>query len=158
MNSWSSLTSISGYYLNRNRKTENFPFSCLLCNRFTFAVLTLSSLLPLGIEVNFIVLAYSQPSPFRFVSDYLAHRDVLIPLAVVLSGLKAERYKYQFAAVPLAHSTIAEKCAYIHVLVLATKFLQNYGAFAYLASLGLMACHLLGFALVDYSKKILHCL
>ena len=35
------------------------------CYRFPFSVLTLSSLLPLGIEVNFIALAYSQPSPFR---------------------------------------------------------------------------------------------
>ena len=50
--------------------TQSFPFS----------VLTLSSLLPLGIEVNFIALAYSQPSHFRSLSQRLY---------VVYNGIRA---------------------------------------------------------------------
>jgi hypothetical protein len=71
-------------------------------------------------------------------------------------GLEAERCEDQIASIPLARGTIAEECAYIHILKLAAKFLQNYLAFAHLASLGLLACHLLGFALVNDSEKILH--
>ena len=81
--------------------------------------------------------AYSQIS--LCVSYNLAHRDVLISLAVVLSGLEAERCEDQFAGVPLAHGRVAEECAYIHVLKLAAKFLQNDAALAHLTSLGLLA-------------------
>ena len=107
------------------------------------------NLLTLGIiKVNFAsALAYSQIS--LCVGDYVAHDDVLIPLAVVLSGLEAERCEDQFAGVPLAHGRVAEHGAYIHVLVLAAKFLQNDAALAHLASLGLLACHLLGLTLFD---------
>ena len=87
-----------------------------------------------------------------FCRNNFSHCNVLVPLAVVLSGLEAERCEHQIASIPLARGAIAEECAYIHVLVLATKFLQNYLAFAHLASLGLLACHLLGLALMDNSE------
>jgi hypothetical protein len=67
-------------------------------------------------------------------------------------GLEAERCEHQNASIPLARGAIAEECAHIHVLKLAAKFLQNYLAFAHLASLGLLTGNLLWFALVNDSE------
>jgi len=91
-------------------------------------------------------------SPFRSVSDYLAHNDVLIPLPVVLSGLEAQTGKDNIPSRPPAQGAVAQQGAYKGIAILVAPFLQGDHTLAQLASLGLLACHLLGLTLFDYSE------
>ena len=88
-------------------------------------------------------------SPFSSVGDYVAHDDVLIPLAVVLSGLESQTGKDNISSRPPAQSTVAQQGAYKGIAILVAPFLQGDHTLVQLASLGLLARHLLGLTLFD---------
>ena len=79
----------------------------------------------------------------------VVHRDVLIPLAVVLSGLESQTGKDNISSRPPAQGAVAQQGAYKGIAILVAPFLQGDHTLVQLASLGLLACHLLGLALFD---------
>ena len=79
-----------------------------------FCVLTLSSLLPLGIEVNFIALAYSQPSPL-FV---YAHQASQVRFCSSLRPLRSLREVCLRAVMSFfLHADYAESAEFLFSLV-----------------------------------------
>ena len=89
-------------------------------------------------------------------TQYLVHGNVLVPLSVVLVRTESQTCHDDIAGRPSALGTIAKQGAYKGVAKLVAPFLQNYGALAQLASLGLLACHLLGHTLMDDSENCFH--
>ena len=88
-------------------------------------------------------------SPFSSVGDYVAHDDVLIPLPVILSGLESQTGKDNIPSRPPAQSAVAQQGAYKGIAILVAPFLQGDHTLVQLASLGLLAYHLLGLTLFD---------
>ena len=80
----------------------------------------------------------------------VVHRDVLIPLAVVLSSLESQTGKDYIPGRPPAQGAVAQQGAYKGIAILVAPFLQGDHTLAQLASFGLLACHLLGLTLFDY--------
>ena len=82
----------------------------------------------------------------------VVHRDVLIPLAVVLSGLESQTGKDDIPSRPPAQGAVAQQGAYKGIAILVTPFLKGDHTLVQLASFGLLARHLLGLTLFDYSE------
>ena len=79
----------------------------------------------------------------------VVHRDVLIPLPVVLSGLESQTGKDNIPSRPPAQGAVAQQGAYKGIAILVAPFLQGDHTLVQLASLGLLACHLLGLTLFN---------